>query len=82
MRRHREFDALLQQEQKEETALFSRSPHAKDVGAFEGANYEASGYYRAQQDCVMFSRNEVPFCAACQRALSRVIDLYAGRPTR
>ena len=73
-----EFDALLQEEQKEETALFSRSPHAKDVGAFEGANYEASGYYRAQQDCVMFSRNEVPFCAACQRALSRVIDLYAA----
>ena len=33
-----EFDALLQEEQKEETALFSRSPHAKDVGAFVGAN--------------------------------------------
>jgi hypothetical protein len=48
------------------------------VGTFEGAAYEATGYYRPQADCVMFSRDEVPFCAVCQRALTRVIDLYAG----
>jgi hypothetical protein len=47
------------------------------VGAFEGANYEATGYFRPQMDCVMFTRNPVPFCAVCQRALSRVFDLYA-----
>ncbi|HVI95867.1 MAG TPA: M64 family metallopeptidase, partial [Anaeromyxobacter sp.] len=66
------------EEQKEETALLSAVPHAKDVGAFEGASYEANGYYRPQVDCVMFTRDPVPFCAVCQRALSRVIDLYAA----
>ena len=51
--------------------------HRHTIGAFEGANYEAKGYYRPQVDCVMFTRNEVPFCAVCRRALERVIDLYA-----
>lgn len=52
------------------------------VGAFRGANYDARAYYRPQLDCVMFTRNEVPFCRVCQRALDAVIDLYAGpRPT-
>jgi len=73
-----EMDALFAEEQKEETALLSAVPHAKDVGAFEGASYEANGYYRPQVDCVMFTRDPVPFCAVCQRALSRVIDLYAA----
>jgi hypothetical protein len=75
-----EMDALFLQQKKEESALLSRSPHAGKVGAFEGANYEATGYYRPQVDCVMFTRDDVPFCAVCQRALVRVIDLYAGRP--
>lgn len=73
-----EMDALFLEQQKEETALLSRQPWSGKVGAFEGANYESTGYYRPQMDCVMFSRDPVPFCAVCQRALSRVIDLYAG----
>jgi hypothetical protein len=76
-----ELDALLLDEQGKETALLSAAPHAREVGAFEGANYEASGYFRAEQDCVMFTRDAVPFCAACRRGLSRVIDLYAA-PSR
>jgi IgA Peptidase M64/Peptidase M64 N-terminus len=74
-----EMDALFLAEQKEETALLSAAPSAHDVGAFEGANYEATGYFRPQMDCVMFTRDPVPFCSVCQRALSRVIDLYARR---
>ena len=35
-------------------------------------------YYRPQLDCVMFTRDAVPFCRVCQRALEQVIDLYAG----
>jgi len=73
-----EMDALFSQQKKEETALLGGAPLAGKVGAFEGANYEASGYYRPQIDCVMFSRNEVPFCSVCQRSLGRVIDLYAA----
>jgi hypothetical protein len=72
----REMDELFLGEQRSETARLS--PVNGPVGAFEGANYEATGYYRPQADCVMFSRDEVPFCKVCQRALSRVIDLYAA----
>ncbi len=27
----------------------------------------------------MFTRDEVPFCAVCQRGIERVIDLYTAR---
>jgi hypothetical protein len=40
--------------------------------------YEAKGYYRPQVDCIMFSRDDVPFCAVCRRAIDRVIDFYSG----
>ena len=73
-----EMNALFREEQARETALLSSFPHAGKVGAFEGANYEAKGYFRPQADCIMFTRDEVPFCAVCQRAIARVIDLYAG----
>ncbi|WP_242342013.1 IgA Peptidase M64 [Anaeromyxobacter terrae] len=73
-----EMDALFLAQQKEETKLLASAPTTGKVGAFEGANYEASGYYRPELDCVMFTRDPVPFCAVCRRALSRVIDLYAG----
>jgi len=71
-------NALFREEQAHETELLSSFPHAGKVGAFEGANYEAKGYFRPQADCIMFTRDEVPFCAVCQRAIERVIDLYAG----
>jgi hypothetical protein len=72
-----EMDALFKAEQAEETRLLGSGAHAHAVGAFEGALYEARGYYRPQADCVMFTRNEVPFCAVCRRALEKVIDLYS-----
>jgi hypothetical protein len=71
-------NALFREEQARETAMLSTFPFAGKVGAFEGANYEAKGYFRPQADCIMFTRDEVPFCAVCQRAIERVIDLYAG----
>jgi len=52
-------------------------PPCGQVGAFEGAMYEARGYYRPQTDCIMFTRDEVGFCAVCRRAIDRVIALYA-----
>jgi hypothetical protein len=70
-----EMDALFTLQQREETARLS--PFNGAVGAFEGANYEAAGSFRPQADCVMFSRDPVPFCAVCRRALDRVLDLYA-----
>ena len=75
-RPEREMDALFLEQQREQTRILSGAPHAQAVGAFEGAMYEARGYYRPQVDCIMFTRNEVPFCAVCRRAIERVIDLY------
>ncbi len=72
-----EMSALFKTQQAFETELLGKANHAGEVGAFEGANYSAQGYYRPQADCIMFTRNEVPFCAVCRRALERVIDLYA-----
>jgi len=72
-----EIDALFREEQVFETKLLGTDASSGKVGAFEGALYEAKGYYRPQEDCIMFTRDEVPFCAVCRRALSTVIDLYS-----
>jgi hypothetical protein len=72
-------DALFLRQQREEMRMLSDELHARAVGAFEGAMYESRGYYRPQVDCIMFTRNPVPFCAVCRRAIERVIDLYTGR---
>jgi hypothetical protein len=70
-----EMDALFREEQAWTTRLLA--PLAGKVGAFEGAMYEATGYYRPQADCIMFTRDEVGFCAVCRRAIERVIAMYA-----
>jgi hypothetical protein len=72
-----EIDALFKQEQVLETKLLGTDTYSGKVGAFEGCLYEAKGYYRPQEDCIMFTRDEVPFCAVCRRALAQVIDLYS-----
>jgi hypothetical protein len=72
-----EMDALFRDEEKHDTALLNEGPHAGKVGAFEGANYEARGSYRPQADCIMFTRDNVPFCAVCRRAIEAILDLYA-----
>jgi hypothetical protein len=80
-----EMDALFREEQAHATRLFAGEPHRTAVGAFQGANYDAQAYYRPQLDCIMFTRNAVPFCRVCEAALERVIDSYvvasgASRP--
>jgi hypothetical protein len=72
-----EMDALFLEQRTAETKLLGSDPFAGKVGAFEGANYAARGYYRPQIDCIMFSRDQVPFCRVCQRGIERVIDLYS-----
>ncbi len=73
-----EMDALFTRQRDEEEKRLGAEKHAHDVGAFEGANYEAKGYYRPQVDCIMFTRDRVPFCAVCRRAIEKVIDQYAA----
>lgn len=74
-----EMTALFREQQAWEVDLFGQAPMAHRVGAFEGGNYAPLGTYRPQIDCIMFSRNPVPFCAVCQRGLESVIDLYTAR---
>jgi hypothetical protein len=75
-----EMDALFQQTKQEMSALLDHDTYSRKVGAFEGAMYETTGYYRPEEDCIMFSRNDVPFCRVCQNAISQVINLYATSP--
>jgi hypothetical protein len=70
-------NALFREEMARDTALLNTGAHAHKVGAFEGANYEARGYYRPQADCIMFTRDDVGFCAVCRRAIDRIVDLYS-----
>jgi IgA Peptidase M64/Peptidase M64 N-terminus len=72
-----EIDALFRAEQESDTALLSSGPYARGVGAFEGANYESRGAFRPQQDCIMFTRDHVPFCLVCRRAIDAILDLYS-----
>lgn len=72
-----EMDALFRDQERHDTQLLNEGPSAGKIGAFEGANYEARGYYRPQEDCIMFTRDNVPFCAVCRRAIDVIIDLYS-----
>jgi len=72
-----EIDKLFSDEKVEETRLLGTDQHSGKVGAFEGCLYESRGYYRPQEDCIMFTRDDVPFCAVCRREIDRVIDLYS-----
>jgi hypothetical protein len=70
-----EMNALFREELAHEQAMFAKEKYAGNVGAFEGANYQAKGYYRPQVDCIMFTRSN-KFCAVCQRAISKIVDMY------
>jgi hypothetical protein len=72
-----EMTALFREEAAHVATLFAGHPHAHAVGAFEGANYEATGYYRPQLQCLMFDRVS-PFCDVCSAAIEATIDLYSA----
>jgi hypothetical protein len=72
-----ELDELFRKERAQEDAMLGAQKYAGRVGAFEGANYAAKGYYRPEVDCIMFTRYD-KFCAVCRRAIERVIAMYAS----
>ena len=69
-------EALFREELRHEQAMFAKEKYAGKVGAFEGAIYEAKGYYRPEIDCIMFTRTN-HFCAVCRRAIERIVELYS-----
>jgi hypothetical protein len=71
-----EMNRLFRDERAFVTALFDEHPATnRVVGAFEGANYAAEGYFRSEMNCTMFTRHDT-FCRVCTQAISDVIDLY------
>lgn len=71
-----EMEALFAEQRAFEKKFFAGEEHSGDVGAFEGAMYQAEGYYRPELNCIMFTRSP-EFCRVCQRAIERIIDLYS-----
>jgi len=71
-----DLERLFRDERQQMTALLAAEVFAGEVGAFEGASYQPQGLYRPEADCIMFTRDEVGFCAVCARAIDRIIDLY------
>ena len=70
-----EMEALFQENKENDLKTLSKEKYFSKVGAFEGAMYEAKGYYRPEVDCIMFTRSEA-FCTVCRISIERVIDLY------
>ena len=71
-----EMNALFRYTKEFTADLFSRAEHRDAIGAFEGANYQARGFYRSQLNCLMFTRVDY-FCRVCSAAIEDVIDEYS-----
>jgi hypothetical protein len=69
-------DSLFRWQREREHQLLGSGEYHGKVGAFEGASYQATGLYRPELDCIMFSRAS-DFCRVCSRAIERVIAQYA-----
>jgi hypothetical protein len=67
---------LFRDNQNKVNEMFSKAENNDVIGAFEGANYSAKGYYRSQLNCIMFTRTE-HFCTVCQHAITDMINLYS-----
>lgn len=76
-----EMNALFHREQSSNDKLFMSSENKDRIGAFEGANYESTGYYRSQINCAMFTRTTT-FCKICSDAIEAVIDQYSNSSAR
>jgi len=71
-----EMNALFREDLAYSTKLFAGTKFERAVGAFEGANYESTGYYRPAMQCIMFNRTD-QFCDVCRAAVEKVILMYS-----
>lgn len=70
-----EMEALFRENEENDKKTLHQEKYFGKAGAFEGAIYEAKGYYRPEVDCIMFTRSQ-SFCIVCRKAIEQVIDLY------
>ena len=73
-------NSLFTRNQEIVDKMFASADHRDAVGAFEGAIYQAKGYYRSEMNCLMFTRTSV-FCQVCSDAIEKVIDEYSKPAT-
>lgn len=73
-----EMDKLFHQNQGIVEEMFSKAKFNDVIGAFEGANYSAKGFYRSELNCIMFTRTD-DFCDVCQQGIVDVIKLYSSQ---
>lgn len=66
-------EALMREVKQSSSAFLHKERYFGNVGAFEGALYEAKGLYRPEADCIMFTRNPTRFCQVCERAVEQAI---------
>jgi hypothetical protein len=71
-----EMSALFREEKAFDSTLFASAKYGKSTGAFQGANYDAKIFYRPAIDCIMFTRDNVPFCPVCSKTIENVIDSH------
>lgn len=71
-----EMNALFRSNQETVELMFSKADYRDSVGAFEGANYQSTGMYRSELNCIMFTRT-THFCKVCSNAIEQVIDEYS-----
>jgi hypothetical protein len=71
-----DMNALFRSDRQFTEGLFSAARYQDAIGAFQGANYLSSGFYRSEMNCIMFTRT-TDFCAVCGNAIELVIDEYS-----
>jgi len=71
-----QMNGLFRSNQAIVEGMFSKAPGRDLIGAFEGANYQATGYFRPAQNCLMFTRTTY-FCTVCANAVEQIIDQYS-----
>ena len=65
------------------TKLFGKTPAPRRPSARSRAPITTRRpIYRPQLDCIMFTRDDVPFCRVCEAALEHVIDSITGAAPR
>jgi hypothetical protein len=72
-----EMDKLFHDNQNIVKTMFAKAENNNIIGAFEGANYSAKGYYRSEMNCIMFTRT-TEFCQVCQHSIIDMINLYSS----
>ena len=70
-----EMNKLFHDNQEIVEGMFSKAVYRDRIGAFEGVMYQAEGYYRSEQNCIMFTRT-TDFCTVCVAAIEQVINEY------